>query len=72
MAHTKYSHLTDDELLRMVDDARSKSPMIEELATRFEKTVKAEKSWTHDCPVCEAALNCILNGDDDELILEVA
>ena len=42
MAHTKYSHLTDDELLRMVDDARPKSPLIEELATRLEKTVKAE------------------------------
>ena len=74
MAHTKYSHLTDDELLRMVDDARPKSPLIEELATRLEKTVKAEKSgtWAHDCPVCEAALNCTLNDDGDQLTLEAA
>ena len=73
MRYTRYSHLTDDELLRMVD-ARPKSPLIEELATRLEKTVKAEKfgTWTHDCPVCEAALNCTLNDDGDRLTLEAA
>lgn len=73
MAHTKYSHLTDDELLRMVDNAHPKSPMIEELATRLERT-KAEESgtWTQDCPVCKAALNCTLNDVGDKLILEVA
>lgn len=74
MAHTKYSNLTDEELLRYVDDARPKSPLIEELATRLEKTVRSEKSgtWTHDCPVCEAPLNCTLNDDGDELTLEAA
>ncbi|OHD22914.1 MAG: hypothetical protein A2Y38_19810 [Spirochaetes bacterium GWB1_59_5] len=60
MTHTKYSNLTDDEFLGQVDDARSKSPIIDELATRLEKAnrqrVPEDSDTRVDCPVCEASL----------------
>jgi hypothetical protein len=72
MAHTKHSHLTDTELLSLVDEARSKSPLIDELATRLEREMNVAKSgtWTHDCPVCEAPLNCTISDDGENLTLE--
>jgi hypothetical protein len=72
MAQTKYSHLTDEEFLRYIDDARPHSPMIEELAVRLEKRLQFEKtgSWTLDCPVCEASINCVIDNDEDKPVLE--
>jgi predicted Ser/Thr protein kinase len=71
---TKYRHLTDKELLNHIDEARSKSPLIEELAQRLEREMDKSKSatWTHDCPVCEAPLNCFIEDEGEILTLEAA
>lgn len=56
--HSKYANLMDEELLREVDDARARSPVIEELAKRLEKGTGIGTDSNHrvECPVCEAAL----------------
>lgn len=71
MAHTKHSHLTDTEFLSSVGEARSKSPLVDELATRLEREMDVAKSrtWTHDCPVCEAPLSCTISDDGENLTL---
>lgn len=68
MTHTKYNNLTPAELLSAVQIARLHSPIIEELAKRFEKaefgesdTIEeteraAQKPRAFACPVCEAEL----------------
>ena len=70
---TKYSSLTDFELLFKVDEARTKSPIIEELARRLESRPVAS---LHDinnfealCPSCETVLRVRVSqtGDDFEL-----
>lgn len=74
MAHTEYSHYTDDELIRFVDNARSKSSLIDELATRLEKQMDQpkDKTWSEDCPVCKATFDCTISEDGDELTLEAS
>lgn len=77
---TKYHHLTDRELLRMVEQNRAASPVIEELATRLEVAValrewkealeKAE-DFTLCCPVCETKVLCFKD-DNDNFDLRVA
>lgn len=68
MSHTKYHNLTSAELLSAVQIARIHSPIIEELAKRFEAVESsnkdtlaeteetAQKSREFSCPVCEANL----------------
>lgn len=53
-----YSRLTDDELLRYVDEKRQHSPLIEELCKRLEHKhiVFSDANHRVECPVCEAAL----------------
>lgn len=59
---TKYSHLTEDELLRLVDHKRTQSPIIDELCNRLDKRsalsagFPAQVDTGHKCPVCEAQL----------------
>lgn len=60
MATTKYSHLTDAELLGMVEERRSKSSIIQELCQRLEAQAQ-ERELERErippcCPVCEATL----------------
>lgn len=47
---TKYTGLTDRELLLRLSDARQHSPVIEELCRRLEDIPE-------ECPVCEARQN---------------
>lgn len=49
MSLTKYSQLSNRELLRELNDVRSFSPVVEELCLRLEHTGS-------ECPVCEADL----------------
>lgn len=54
-----YSSLTNEELLRVVEDKRKKSPLIESLCSRLEglgDELAETKSTRTNCPVCEAAL----------------
>jgi hypothetical protein len=57
---TSYSHYSNEELLRYVDDKRGHSPIIEELCQRLEKkTLKEETQAANnnvECPVCESQL----------------
>lgn len=56
--HTKYSNLSDRELLRQISEVRRDNPLIEELAYRLENSVEAPAE--HDksnCPVCDAELS---------------
>jgi hypothetical protein len=60
MAHTTFSNYTDDELLRLVDDKRHRSPLIDELCTRLEArgdvAVQEDANAHVECPVCAAPL----------------
>ena len=60
MIYTKFHTLTNAELLSLVQTARLHSPIIEELAGRFERLEFGEKSAQKprgfSCPVCEAEL----------------
>ena len=40
--HTKYSHLSKDELIRHVESKFPQSPILLELLNRFEETAEAE------------------------------
>lgn len=55
---TAYRVMTDDELLRYIDEKRQHSPLIEELCKRLETKEMVLKDANHrvECPVCEAAL----------------
>ena len=68
MIYTKFSTFTNAELLSLVQTARLHSPIIEELAGRFERLEfgengvlakteeSAQKQREFSCPVCEAKL----------------
>jgi hypothetical protein len=73
MTHTKYSNLTDGELLIKIDDARQHSPIIDELAGRFEKLDRTnnETNVQVECPVCEAKLEAGLDEDNNIFTLEL-
>lgn len=65
MRHTKYANLSDLEFLAAINTARNHSPIIEELAKRFEKEVQPESSgFQMSCPVCEADLDVCLTGTE--------
>ena len=83
MSHTKYNNLTSAELLSAVRIARVHSPIIEELAKRFEAVESsnkdtlaeteesAKKPRTFTCPVCEAELLGSVDLIDDCFNIEV-
>lgn len=73
MRHTKYSNLTDEELLNKIDDARQHSPIIDELAGRLEKLDRTnnETNTRVECPVCEAKLEAGLDEDNNIFTLEL-
>ena len=56
MVHTTFSNYTDDELFRLVDDKRHRSPLIDELCTRLEArgdvAVQEDANTRVECPVC--------------------
>lgn len=59
MFHTSYSNHTDQELLQVLSEKRSHSPIIEELCQRLESYMPFSQKETNiatDCPVCEAKL----------------
>ena len=60
MAHTVFNNYTDDELLRLVDDKRHRSPLIDELCARLEArgdvAVQEDANALVECPVCAAHL----------------
>jgi hypothetical protein len=60
MTHTPYRNLSDVELLRMVDEARVRSLIIEELAQRVERSNGIRSALKRDdvvtCPVCTSEL----------------
>lgn len=74
MAHTRYSNLTDDELLSRIDEARQHSPIIDELASRLEKKerINNQTNTRVECPVCEAALEADLDEGNNIFTLEIA
>lgn len=74
MAHTRYSNLTDDELLSRIDEARQHSPIIDELASRLEKKerINNQTNARVECPVCKAALEADLDEDNNIFTLEIA
>lgn len=83
MIYTKFRALTDAELLSLVQTARLHSPVIEELAGRFERLEfgeggalaeteeAAQKPRTFSCPVCEAELLGSLDLTDDCFTIEI-
>jgi hypothetical protein len=67
MSHTNYSNYTDKELLQLLSDKRSKSPIIDELCDRLEEYSPAfdrEENVKAECPVCEAKLNVNVDVSD--------
>lgn len=64
--HTKYRHLTTDELLNRYEESARKSPVIQELCNRI--TVlqeQVERSKTSICNVCEAPIQIEEVQDND-------
>lgn len=54
---TKLHALSDRELTYHLSEARSRSPVIEELCQRMEKYVALDKlNLTAVCPICESTL----------------
>lgn len=72
-SHTRYSNLTDDELLSRIDETRQQSPIIDELANRLERKERtdSETRTRIECPVCEALLNVDLDEDDNTFTLRI-
>lgn len=83
MTNTKFRTLSNAELLSVVQTARFHSPIIEELATRFEQATfgednalaetekAAQKPRVFTCPVCEADLLGSVNLIDDCFDIEI-
>lgn len=83
MIYTKFRTLTDAELLSLVQTARLHSPIIEELAGRFERLEfgkgsalaeteeSAQKPRGFSCPVCEAELLGSVNLIDNCFTIEI-
>ena len=75
MAHTKFANYTVDELLRLVDDKRQHSPLIDELCTRLEAgaAVQVDENSNHrvECPVCEAALEADYDAGNSIFTLQI-
>lgn len=70
MGHSNYSNYSDKELLQVLSEKRSQSPVIEELCQRLEEyspifnieeNSNKEENIKADCPVCEARLNIIID-----------
>jgi 6,7-dimethyl-8-ribityllumazine synthase len=83
MAHTKFRTLTNEELLSLVQTARFHSPIIDELASRFEQAEfgesdvlaeteeSAQKPRAFACPICNAELLGSVNLIDDCVTVEI-
>lgn len=62
-------NMTDDELLRQIDDLRAYSPIIDELAKRLDSVIKYGKGVKQECdhesvcPVCKSKV--VINIDLD-------
>ncbi len=73
---TRLSGLTTEELLRRIDDIRSKSPIIEELCQRIERgeTVpmpqEAIEAKDMECPVCMAKLTVSFDPNENTFSIE--
>lgn len=65
-----YRTLTDDELLREIDDRRKHSPLIDELANRLER-IGGTTGGDVTCPVCDANLKVCVDDEGFEFNLEV-
>ena len=75
MAHTKYSTLSLDELLRLVEDRRSQSPIIDELCNRLENvtaSVLPDSNTRVECPICEANLEADYDEANTMFTIKVA
>lgn len=74
MAHTTFTNYTDDELLRLVDDKRYRSPLIDELCTRLEKrgevAVQEDANCRVECPVCTAPLEAGYDADNNMFTIQ--
>lgn len=74
MRYTPYNVLTDDELLKKVDEARTASPLIEALAARLEihmtRQGMDEMLSELPCPVCEAPLLISYDEDTSEFTIK--
>lgn len=72
---TQFNGLSTDELLRHVDEARSKSPIIEELCQRLEAgaypTIVPVTIETA-CPVCLVELEITYDGESDKSEVEAS
>jgi len=58
MAHTRFSNLTDEELMTELDSRRHQSPVIDELCNRIEsgRLLGTETNHKVSCPTCDADL----------------
>ena len=66
MVYTKYSHLEDDEFLRLIESKLGQSPILDELACRLNASYDQDCGCSIEdflapdnvmsCPVCEATL----------------
>ena len=75
MAHTKYGYLSIDELLRLVEDRRDKSPIIDELCNRLENTeasILPDSNRRVECPICEAELEADYDEANTMFTIKVA
>lgn len=74
--HTKWSNLSDAELLNQLAESRGRSPVIDELCNRLEQyadneVVSSDADSSVECPVCEAPLTASYIADDAKFRVSV-
>lgn len=73
MIPVQLSHLTDDELIRHLQDTAHHSPVLSELVKRLQKHVSdidlAVIKDTVQCPVCMASLRGSIDEDNNVFVL---
>jgi hypothetical protein len=72
MTHSPYWNHSDMELLRLVDDARTRSPLINELGIRIERSNGLLSTKVHEktkCPVCLSLVDADYHEDTDTVTL---
>lgn len=70
---TKYTNMTNADLVQHLTDVRHASPVINELCTRLEDKPEEYSGFDFDarCPVCEADLTIAVDYSDKLFTLEI-
>jgi hypothetical protein len=76
-AGTRYSSMTDEEIIKLADDKKYYSPIIAELVNRLQRKLDADVYYAIQvtnnkisCPVCESVLSVIADELEESYVLK--